>query len=111
MKRTRIRAVSARRRRRDAAYAAARRKVYDRAHDVCEARCTHRCEIVGTEVHHIAGRGGPDPHRLDNLLLCCAHCHRFIHDQPALAYERGWMRRRNSNTPEAPTPMKEAWDA
>lgn len=39
------------------------------------AGCTGRHD----HTHHIAGRRGPDPHRPDNLLGCCWHCHEAIH--------------------------------
>jgi len=95
VKRTPLRPVSARRRRRDAAYPSSRREIYDRAGGMCEANVTIRCERNGWQVHHIAGRAGPDPHRLENLELVCAHCHRFIHDNPEWSYANGHMRKRN----------------
>jgi hypothetical protein len=72
-------------------YPARRVQVYERARARCEALacsdCSGRCE----QVHHIAGRGGEDPHALTNLLGVCAACHAFIHAHPQLARERGWM--------------------
>ena len=61
----------------------------------CEAAtpdCTHRAE----HLHHrlMRSQGGPD--RAANLLHVCAACHRFIHDNPAMSYETGWLLRRNS---------------
>ena len=99
MRRGRIAPVSARRRARDAAYPAARRAVYERAGGVCEAQVAGVCLGAGTQVHHIAGRGGPDPHRLDNLKLCCAPCHEHIHANPAESYAAGWMRSRIGGRP------------
>lgn len=49
--------------------------------------CTGYCE----QVHHKAGRGGPDPHRLDNLVGCCEPCHMWIHAHPAEARDLGLM--------------------
>lgn len=95
MKRVPLRAVSSRRISRDAAYPSSRRAIYDRADGMCEAMCNDRCQRYGHQVHHLAGRSGPDPHRLDNLLLCCRPCHDHIHANPALSYDRGWMVRRN----------------
>ena len=94
MRRTPVRQVSARRRRRDAGYPSSRRQVYERADGMCEAR-TPVCVGGGHQVHHIAGRGGPEPHRPDNLKLCCAPCHEWIHANPEESYERGLMSRRN----------------
>jgi len=87
-------------RKRDAGYQKARAAVWERADGLCEAACTIQCARRGQQVHHIAGRTGSDPHRLDNLLLVCGHCHDYIHDRPGEAYVNGWMRRRNGTTPE-----------
>ena len=90
----RLRPVSARRRKRDSVYEAARQAVVRRSGGVCEAGsfdCTGRVE----QCHHRAGRVGADPHRLDNLLGVCAACHRLCHAEPALAFQMGWSVRRN----------------
>lgn len=91
----RLRPVSDRRRTRDAVYPSSRRAVYERAAGMCEARVGGVCEGPGWQVHHIAGRGGPDPHRLENLLLMCGPCHRWVHAHPAAAYAAGLMAHRN----------------
>lgn len=94
MRRTRMRAVSDKRRKRDRDYQRARAYVYERAGGACEVfgpDCTGRCE----QVHHKAGRGGDDPHRLDNLIGACEACHRTIHAYPEWAYARGHSVRRN----------------
>ena len=90
-----LKPVSDRRRKRDAGYPESRTAIYSRAEGMCEARCTIECAGGGHQVHHIAGRGGPDPHRLDNLLLCCAPCHDHIHANPERAYANGWMASRH----------------
>lgn len=87
-----MKAVSDKRRKRDAVYAKRRLKVYERANGLCEFCRAAACE----QVHHIAGRGGPDPHRLDNLVGLCAGCHRDAHANPAWAREVGLMRSRHS---------------
>jgi 5-methylcytosine-specific restriction endonuclease McrA len=48
-----------------------------------------------TDVHHIAGRGGPDPHRLDNLIGLCRECHDKAHSMPEWARKFGLMRTRH----------------
>ena len=87
-----MRAVSDRRRRRDAVYPQRRREVWERANGICEF--CHMAAI--TDVHHIAGRGGPDPHRLDNLIGLDADCHRRAHAEPVWARSVGLMRSRHS---------------
>jgi 5-methylcytosine-specific restriction endonuclease McrA len=85
-----VRAVSDRRRRRDAVYPARREQVWERGGGVCEF-----CGMAAmTDVHHIAGRGGPDPHRLDNLIGLDAECHRRAHAEPEWARQVGLMRSR-----------------
>ena len=92
MKRTRMRAVSDRRRKRDAGYPAAREAVWERNTGFCE-HCQTR---PMSDVHHIAGRGGPDPHRLDNLAGLCRNCHEWVHRNPSEAFRVGLMRSRHS---------------
>ena len=86
-----MRPISDRRRKRDAAYRWSREEVYERAGGRCEVIATTDCTLRAEQVHHIAGRGGPDPHRLDNLLGVCAPCHAYIHAHPEEARTRGWM--------------------
>lgn len=83
--------VSDRRRRRDAVYPERRRQVWDRGGGVCEF-C--RAAEMG-EVHHLAGRGGPDPHRLSNLIGLCPPCHAKAHSRPEWALEVGLARSRH----------------
>jgi 5-methylcytosine-specific restriction endonuclease McrA len=84
-----VRAVSDKRRKRDAVYGERRRQVWERGDGLCE-----HCHAVMTEVHHIAGRGGPDPHRLSNLIGLCGPCHRRVHGEPEWARSVGLMRTR-----------------
>ena len=96
--RTRINPVSARRRKRDAVYADRRKAAFERSGGLCEA-CVKDwaadCDGRAAEIHHIAGRGGSDPHRLDNLLAVSSEHHRRIHAEPALSYSLGFMVKRN----------------
>ena len=85
-----MRAVSDRRRRRDAVYPQRRREVWERGGGVCEF--CHAAEM--TDVHHLAGRGGDDPHRLANLMGLCSGCHRRAHGEPEWARSVGLMRSR-----------------
>ena len=83
--------VSDKRRKRDAIYPQRREQVWARGNGMCEF-CTWRAM---TDVHHIAGRGGPDPHRLDNLIGLCRDCHQETHAQPEWARRHGLMRTRH----------------
>ena len=86
-----MKAVSDRRRRRDAVYPQRRVEVWERAGGVCE----HCLAADMTDVHHIAGRGGSDPHRLSNLIGLCAACHARAHSEPVWARSVGLMRSRH----------------
>ena len=82
--------VSDKRRKRDAVYPQRRREVFERGDGVCE-HC--RAAPMGS-VHHLAGRGGPDPHRLTNLVGLCEPSHRRAHAEPEWARQVGLMRSR-----------------
>lgn len=95
----RINPVSARRRARDEPYPERRRQVYARANGRCEfvdETNGRRCPGRMAEVHHLQGRGGPDPHRLELLVGLCGWHHDRIHANPAWAYTNGWMIRRTT---------------
>ena len=83
--------VSDKRRKRDAIYAQRREEVWARGNGMCEF-CSYRAM---TDVHHIAGRGGPDPHRLDNLIGLCRECHDKAHLMPEWGRKYGLMKTRH----------------
>jgi len=85
-----VKQVSDKRRKRDAVYPQRRRQVFERGDGVCEF--CHGAAM--TDVHHVAGRGGPDPHRLSNLIGLCQPCHRRAHGEPEWARSVGLMRTR-----------------
>jgi 5-methylcytosine-specific restriction endonuclease McrA len=87
-----VKAVSDRRRRRDAVYPQRREQVWERGNGMCE----HCLMAAMGEVHHIAGRGGDDPHRLSNLVGLCAGCHARAHGEPEWARSVGLMRSRTA---------------
>jgi 5-methylcytosine-specific restriction endonuclease McrA len=92
VKRSRMKPVSDKRRKRDAVYPERRQQVWERANGMCE-----HCGMAPMgEVHHIAGRGGPhpDPHRLENLAGLCSPCHARVHREPEWARSVGLMRTR-----------------
>ncbi len=70
-----------------------RQQVFERARGRCEAAtpaCTRR---EPSDVHHrrLRSQGGGDD--LVNLLALTRECHAFVHANPALSYERGWLLR------------------
>jgi len=96
VKRGRVNPVSDRRRKRDAVYPQRRREVWERGGGVCEF-----CQAAAMgSVHHLAGRGGDDPHALDNLIGLCEPCHRRAHGEPEWARSVGLLRSRHETGPE-----------
>ena len=71
-----------------------RKAVIELARGRCQAQDLWRHDCAGQlEVHHLLRRsqGGTDD--LDNLLVVCAHAHRWAHDHPAEAVRLGLLRR------------------
>ena len=62
---------------------------YLRAHLTCEVCFA----IPATQVHHCKGRGKLLS-EAQWFLACCQLCHRKIHDQPAWAYQNGFLIKR-----------------
>lgn len=56
-------------------------------------RCEHPdgCTSTATVHHHIAGRGGANPHSPANLACLCVPCHRLVHQVPAESVANGMM--------------------
>lgn len=76
-------------------YSQVRRDVEARANGWCELR-TPVCTKRGTECHHLILRSAGGEDSLGNCVWTCPDCHRFAHAHPALAVERGWIRRRTA---------------
>ena len=68
------------------------------------ARAGGRCELADESCdgpfhrHHRKLRGQGGDNQIDNLLLVCDHHHRFIHANPALSYEAGYLIRGTATT-------------
>jgi hypothetical protein len=91
-----MRQVSAKRRKRDAPYQDARRRVHERGEGRCEAPVhAEGCHGWMEDCHHRAGRLGPDPHRMANLVGLSRACHAKAHEEPLWAFEHGVSVRRN----------------
>lgn len=96
MKRTPLKKVSDKKREADAEFRKASKEVIFRSYGRCEANtpaCPER-EHAGAHRHHIGRRRGVNGgHTADNLLNVCFDAHRFIHENPLISYEKGWLRR------------------
>lgn len=79
----------------DREFAKAAKEVIFRSYGRCEANtpaCPER-EHEGVHRHHIGRRRGVNGgHTADNLLNVCDAGHRFIHANPAISYENGWLK-------------------
>lgn len=87
-----------------------RRRAWERDKGLCVV-----CGRAAESTHHRQGRGGPDPHRLANLLTCCGDgvrgCHGDAHAHPSASYALGRMvPRLGIRTPEeAPVLTRHGW--
>lgn len=72
-----------------------RKIVYERSNGKCEINATWSCSGQCEQVHHKQGRVGDRMLDLDKMAGICHNCHEFIGRNPALAYDRGWMLKRN----------------
>lgn len=50
----------------------------------------------GDHLHHRLMRSQGGDHTEENLILVCHQIHHYIHANPAVAYERGWLLRREA---------------
>lgn len=80
-------------------YEKARAAVAERSGLTCEAR-TPDCDGALHQVHHRKGRDGELIDELDLLIGVCVSCHRYIHGNPTISYQRGWMVKRNGENNE-----------
>ena len=50
-----------------------------------------RCGNYATEIHHKNGRNGERLLDSDYFMAICRNCHRYIHEHPKEAREKGWL--------------------
>ena len=95
MKRSPISSTSRKGAARRREYDKVRKAVYERAAGRCEVNATWSCSGQCEQVHHKQGRIGDRLTDIDKMVGICHNCHEFIGRNPALAYDRGWMLKRN----------------
>ena len=93
--RSRLRAVSPRRRRRDAEWARVTTAVIRASNGFCGIGVRAVCTRVATEGHHRKLRSQGGTNTIDNCVPTCAACHRYAHANPEWAYSAGFMVRRS----------------
>jgi len=64
--------------------------VKTRANGSCEAR-TPRCVGGVDHLHHKILRSQGGKHTVENLLAVCMPCHTFIHNNPQVSVDNGWI--------------------
>jgi len=82
----RLRKVSRKRAKEIAIYSALA-KDFKKAHPVCQV-CRHNRT---KDVHHKEGRG-PNLNNVATFIAVCRGCHKYIHDNPSWARERGYLK-------------------
>jgi hypothetical protein len=95
LRRSRIAPVSRKGAARTRAYNKLRIAVYERSGGRCEIMAFHGCTGQCEQVHHKQGRVGDRMTDLDKMVGICQNCHEYIGRNPRLAYEQGWMLKRN----------------
>lgn len=83
-----------------------RNVVINRALMACE-RCGAAVSQGGCQVHHRKPRGAggssdPEINSPSNLLLVCNFCHTSIERDRSVAYEQGWLVRREHDPAKSP---------
>ena len=69
----------------------ARQLVFARDGYRCQVRAWH-CTGRAEHAHHVLPRSRGGDEALENLLTVCAACHGWVHDHPAEATGRGFLR-------------------
>lgn len=59
----------------------------------CEIHLQPSCGGRAVLFHHVLRRGQGGKGTLDNCLHLCNWCHAYVHANPAISYENGWLRR------------------
>lgn len=67
----------------------------------CEVAITGRCTYDATEVHERLRRSAGGSITDDaNVMALCHWCHQWVHANPRISYERGWLVRRGPEDPD-----------
>ena len=63
----------------------------ERSRGKCEVVASVLCTGRGQDPHHRKTRSHGGGNELTNLYAVCRPCHDFIHRNPAISYEKGWL--------------------
>lgn len=86
MKRTRLKPMSDKQRRRMEEYRS-KRKTYMKFNTVCEVK---GCSSKPKDIHHKDGRGS-NTNNMNTWMAVCRPCHNEIHANPSWAREKGYL--------------------
>lgn len=64
-----------------------------RSHGDCEIASDY-CKGRGEFIHHVLRRSQGGTDTAEDTRWTCDPCHRYLHDNVAESYERGWLRKR-----------------
>jgi len=78
----------------EAGLAKSRKIVAGRSGGRCEASIRGVCSGGAECVHHVLRRSQGGGHEPENLLHLCHRCHGWVHANPAVSMEKGWLRKR-----------------
>jgi hypothetical protein len=85
-RKTRIKSISPKKKEINAEYAKRKRR-YLKEHPICEA--CHK--VAAKDLHHSRGRSGQLLIMAEFFQALCAPCHRWVHDNPKEAREKGLL--------------------
>jgi hypothetical protein len=85
-----IKKVSDKKKKLDALYTKLR-KVQLEKFPICQIN-TAECTKQSTEIHHAAYRTGDNYLGVDTWFATCRNCHSFIHENPTISREKGWLK-------------------
>ena len=85
LRKTRLRSESSKRRLQRLEYAKLRKEF------MYPGRGCYCCGLKATDIHHVAGRRGTTLNNTFMWLAVCRSCHRWIHENPSEAREKGLL--------------------
>lgn len=83
--------------------------VLGRSNGACEALATSSCVGSGQHIHHRKLRSQGGEHTAENCVSICHMCHDWIHANPKLSYERGWLVRQWADPAFQPVRIQGSW--
>ena len=85
------------------------RVVLSRADGACEALISSSCIGRGQHIHHRQLRSQGGRHSVANCVSICHMCHDWIHANPELAYDWGWLVKSYTDPEETPVRVIGNW--